>query len=46
MDTLFAEHHERGGSIIFTTHNLERALRLSDRILIIAAGVLPINTIL
>jgi heme ABC exporter ATP-binding subunit CcmA len=38
MDTLFAEHHERGGSIIFTTHNLERALRLSDRILIIAGG--------
>lgn len=38
MDQLFAEHHARGGSIIFTTHNLERALRLSDRVIIIAGG--------
>ncbi len=36
--SLFAEHIANGGSILFTTHHLERALSLSDSIDIIAAG--------
>lgn len=36
--TLLNEYHAQGGSVIFTTHQLERALRLSDRVLILAGG--------
>ena len=36
--SLFAEHIANGGSILFTTHQLERALTLSDSIDIIANG--------
>ncbi len=38
IDTLLAEHRSRGGSSVFTTHQLERALTLSDSILIIRQG--------
>ncbi len=38
MDVLLAEHRERGGSVIFTTHQLERALTLSDSIVIVNGG--------
>lgn len=38
VDTLLNEHYISGGSIIFTTHQLERVLRLSDRVLILAGG--------
>jgi heme exporter protein A len=36
--SLFAEHIANGGSILFTTHQLERARALSDSIDIIAGG--------
>ncbi len=38
LETLLREHIEGGGTTLFTTHNLERALRLSDRIGILSGG--------
>ena len=38
LETLLREHIERGGTALFTTHNLERALSLSDRIGILSGG--------
>lgn len=38
IDSFLAEHTERGGSTLFITHQLERALQLSDHILLLAAG--------
>ncbi|GCE25890.1 ABC transporter ATP-binding protein [Dictyobacter alpinus] len=38
VEVLLAEHTTRGGSILFTTHNLERALTWSDHIVILAGG--------
>ena len=38
IDTLLEEHDMQGGSTIFSTHQLERALRLSDRIVILRNG--------
>lgn len=38
IDGLLAEHAERGGSAIFTTHQLERALQLSNKIVILGKG--------
>ncbi|HLI89779.1 MAG TPA: heme ABC exporter ATP-binding protein CcmA [Ktedonobacteraceae bacterium] len=38
IDSLQAEHNARGGSAIFTTHQLERALAFSDKIVILRAG--------
>ncbi|GCE18076.1 heme ABC exporter ATP-binding protein CcmA [Dictyobacter kobayashii] len=35
---LLAEHSARGGSMLFTTHNLERALAWSDQLVILASG--------
>src|SRR5438105_5269874 len=32
LEALLHEHVERGGTTLFTTHNLDRALKLSDRI--------------
>lgn len=36
IDALLAEHSTQGGSIVFTTHQLERALQLSDRVVVLA----------
>jgi heme exporter protein A len=38
IESLQAEHSAQGGSILFTTHQLDRALALSDQIVIIAGG--------
>ena len=38
MESLQADHSAQGGSILFTTHQLERALALSDQVVIIASG--------
>ncbi len=38
IESLQAEHSAQGGSILFTTHQLERAILLSDQIVIIAGG--------
>ncbi len=38
LEALLREHTERGGTMIFTTHNLERALKFSDRIAILGGG--------
>jgi ABC-type multidrug transport system ATPase subunit len=38
IESLQADHSAQGGSILFTTHQLERALLLSDQIVIIARG--------
>jgi heme exporter protein A len=38
VDNLLMEHSERGGSTIFTTHQLERALALSDSIVVLRGG--------
>ncbi len=38
IDTLLDEHTSQGGCTLFTTHQLERALRVSERIIILAAG--------
>jgi heme exporter protein A len=38
VDTLLEEHRTRGGSAIFTTHQLERALALSDSIVMLRRG--------
>lgn len=35
IDTLLSEHSLQGGSIVFTTHQLERALQLSDRVVVL-----------
>ncbi len=38
IDALFTEHYMRGGSILFTTHHLERALQMSEQIVILNGG--------
>ncbi len=38
IDALFTEHYTRGGSILFTTHNLERALQMGEQIVILNGG--------
>ncbi len=38
IETLLVEHIGRGGSILFTTHQLEYALRLSESIVILRGG--------
>jgi heme exporter protein A len=38
MDSLLAEHAQQGGSILFTTHQLERALQLADHIVVLGHG--------
>jgi len=38
LEALLHEHVERGGTTLFTTHNLDRALKLSDRIGMLAGG--------
>lgn len=38
IDTVLAEHNALGGSILFTTHLLERALQQSDHIVLLSGG--------
>ncbi len=38
VDALLTEHAEQGGSVLFTTHQLERVLPLADRVVILSAG--------
>ena len=38
LEALLHEHVERGGTTLFTTHNLDHALKLSDRIGMLAGG--------
>jgi ABC-type multidrug transport system ATPase subunit len=38
IDALLTEHTMQGGSAIFTTHLLERALRLSDCVVMLGGG--------
>ncbi|GCE48472.1 ABC-2 type transport system ATP-binding protein/heme exporter protein A [Thermosporothrix hazakensis] len=38
IDVLVQEHIEQGGGAIFTTHQLERALQLSERIVLLKGG--------
>jgi heme ABC exporter ATP-binding subunit CcmA len=38
LEALLQEHMERGGTILFTSHNLERALSFSDRISMMSKG--------
>jgi heme ABC exporter ATP-binding subunit CcmA len=38
VNDLLAEHRTRGGSVIFTTHQLEQALALSDSIVMLRHG--------
>lgn len=38
INDLLAEHRTRGGSVIFTTHQLEQALALSDSIVMLRHG--------
>jgi heme exporter protein A len=38
IDSLQAEHSAKGGSAIFTTHQLERALAFSDKIVMLRGG--------
>jgi heme exporter protein A len=38
LDELWQEHHARGGSILFTTHDLESALARSDRVIMLNNG--------
>ena len=38
VEALLAEHTARGGTILFTTHQLERALQLSDSIIMLNKG--------
>jgi ABC-type multidrug transport system ATPase subunit len=38
IDALFTEHTRRGGSILFTTHHLERALEMSEQIVLLNGG--------
>jgi heme exporter protein A len=43
VDALLAEHVVTGGSILFTTHLLERVLQQSDRIVILGSGRVVYN---
>ena len=38
VETLVKEHSEQGATTLFTTHNLDRALELSDTIAILESG--------
>jgi heme exporter protein A len=38
LEALLREHTERGGTMLFTTHNLERALKFSDRVAMLGGG--------
>jgi heme exporter protein A len=38
IETLLAEHTSYGGTVLFTTHHLERALQLSDTLAILHKG--------
>lgn len=38
IDALMTEHYARGGSVLFTTHSLERALSMSEKIVVLNGG--------
>ncbi|MDQ2888734.1 MAG: heme ABC exporter ATP-binding protein CcmA [Chloroflexota bacterium] len=38
VNALLTEHSERGGSVLFTTHQLERVLPLAERVVMLSAG--------
>ena len=38
IDTLLREHTERGGTTLFTTHQLERALSVGTRVVLLNKG--------
>lgn len=38
IDSLLTEHSQRGGSILFTTHQLERAHQLADHVVVLGHG--------
>ncbi len=38
VDALLNEHAQSGGSVLFTTHQLERALALGDRVVMLSRG--------
>ncbi len=38
IDALMAEHYADGGSVLFTTHSLERALCMSELIVVLSGG--------
>jgi heme ABC exporter ATP-binding subunit CcmA len=38
IDSLLAEHSQQGGSVVFTTHQLERALQLADSVVVLGHG--------
>ncbi len=38
VEALLEEHTARGGTILFTTHQLERALQMSDSIIMLNKG--------
>jgi heme ABC exporter ATP-binding subunit CcmA len=44
IDSLLAEHSQQGGSILFTTHQLERALQLADSIIVLGRGRVTYQT--
>jgi heme ABC exporter ATP-binding subunit CcmA len=44
IDTLLAEHITLGGSILFTTHLLERVLQQSDQIVMLSSGRVVYNS--
>ncbi len=43
IDALLAEHIAMGGSVLFTTHLLERVLQQSDRIVMLGSGRVVYN---
>ncbi len=38
LELLLSEHHEQGGTTLFTTHNLEQAIARSDQIIMLSQG--------
>ena len=38
LETLLAEHSGRGGTVVFTTHHLERALEQGDYVVMLSGG--------
>jgi ABC-type multidrug transport system ATPase subunit len=43
LDSLLIKFNRVGGTVVMTTHNLERGLRLGDRILVLARGNIKLD---